>query len=96
MYQEKKQEEDLPALKITLMHRYNVSKTTKKRRGRLMTITSNNTDNAKIYRTKITRNQKWEEKQLYEYFLWKPNEISQAKIGRGWERETFREKLNLF
>ena len=35
----------------------------KKYSGRLVTVTSNNTDNTSINRTKITRKQRWEEKQ---------------------------------
>ena len=40
----------------------------KKCRGRLITSTRNNTDNININKTKITRKQKCEEKQLYEHF----------------------------
>ena len=39
-----------------------------KRGGRLITVTKNNTDNTRINRTKITRKQKSEEKQMYGYF----------------------------
>ena len=39
-----------------------------KRGGRLITATRNDTDNMRISRTKITRKQKWEEKQLYGRF----------------------------
>ena len=35
--------------------------------GRLITTTRNNTDNMRINRTKITRKQKWEEKQLWTF-----------------------------
>ena len=38
---------------------------TEKRRGRLMTVTRNNTDNTRINTMEIIRKQKWEEKQLY-------------------------------
>ena len=40
----------------------------KEPRGRLITVTRNNTDNTSIDRRKITRKQKWEEKQLSGYF----------------------------
>ena len=40
----------------------------KSRGGRLMTATRNNTDNISINKTKITRKQKWEEKQLHGHF----------------------------
>ena len=54
MYQEKKEEEDLPALKTALKHRYD-SKTTQKRGEGLITATRNNTDKTKTNRTTITR-----------------------------------------
>ena len=63
------QEKNEEALKIASMHRYNDYKTTKKKHGgTLITATRNNTDNTSINKTKITRKQKWEEKQLYEDF----------------------------
>ena len=37
-----------------------------KRGGRQITATKNNTNDTKTSRTRITRKQKWEEKQLYE------------------------------
>ena len=41
----------------------------KEKRGeRLITATTNNTDNTRTSRTIITRRQKWEEKQLYGRF----------------------------
>ena len=74
------EEEDSPAFKISLMNRYDDSKTRlKKCRGNLITATKNNTDNTGINRTKITRKQKWEEKQLYGYFMRKTSEISHRK-----------------
>ena len=77
MCQVKKEEEELPALS---MHEYNESKTTlKKRKGKLITSTRNNTDNTNINRTKITRKQKWEEKQLYRHFKRQTSEISHEK-----------------
>ena len=62
--QEKKEEEDLPALKIALTHGNNDSKTIQKKRGeRLITVTRNNTDDTKTKRyntddTKIGINRK--------------------------------------
>ena len=53
----------------------------KRRGGRLITITRNNTDNTSINRTKITRTQEWEEKQLRGHFKWQTSEISHDKIG---------------
>ena len=40
----------------------------KKSKERLITATRNNPNNVRIKRTTITRNLKWEEKQLYGYF----------------------------
>ena len=42
-------------------------------------MTRNNTDNTIINKTKITRQQKWEEKQLYWHFKWQTSEISHKK-----------------
>ena len=66
----------MPALKTALTHRYNDSK---KRGGKLITPTRNNTDNTRTKRTTITRNQKWEEKQLYERFKRLISNISHEK-----------------
>ena len=74
------------------MHRYNDLKTAfKKRGGKLITATRDETDNTSINRTKITRKQKWEEKQLYRHFKQQTSEISLKKT---WE--TLIEKLNLY
>ena len=51
----------------------------KKRGGRLIKATRNNTNNTRITRTKITRKQKSEERQLYGYFKQQINEISSEK-----------------
>ena len=48
-------------------------------RGRLITATRNNTDNTRIKRTKLTRKQKWEEKQVYGHFKRQTSEISHEK-----------------
>ena len=50
-----------------------------KRRERLITTTRNNTDNTRINRTKITRKQKWEEKQLYGHFKQQTSDILPEK-----------------
>ena len=47
----------------------------KKSKEKLITATRNNTDNTRTDRTKITRKQKWEEKQLYRYFKRQTTEI---------------------
>ena len=64
MCQEKKEEEDLPALKTALTHRYNDSKAMNVQKGgeRLITGIRNNTDDTWINRTETSRKQKWEEK----------------------------------
>ena len=51
----------------------------KNRGGRLINETGNNTNNASINKTKISRKQKWEEKQLYLHFKPKTNETSHKK-----------------
>ena len=51
----------------------------KMRGGRLITATRNNIDNTSINRTKITRKEKWKEKQLYRYFKWQISETSHEK-----------------
>ena len=55
----------------------------KKCGGRLITATRNNTDNTRINRTKISRKQKWEAKQLYGYFKWQTSKISHEKTWTG-------------
>ena len=49
------------------------------RGGRLITATRNNTDCTNINRTKITRKQKWEEKQLYGHFKQQTSNITNEK-----------------
>ena len=48
----------------------------KKRERRLITATRNDTDSTCINKTKITRKQKWEEKQLYGHFKQQTSDIS--------------------
>ena len=76
MYQERREEEDLPALKTAFTHRYNDSRTTEKSTKEdwlqpSETILAN--------RMTITRKQKWEEKQLYGRFKRLINNISHEK-----------------
>ena len=47
--------------------------------GGLITATRNNTDNMRTNRTKITRKQKWEEKQFYGHFKRLTSNISHEK-----------------
>ena len=77
MHQEKKEEEDLPEYKITLMHRY--IRIYKNVQRKTFTATKNITDNMRINRRKITRKQKWEEKQLYGHFRRQTNKFSHEK-----------------
>ena len=87
MFQEKREEEDLPALKTALTHRYNDSKTRiyqfvtslQKHDGGLITAVRNDTDNTMDNRMTITRKQKWEGKQLYGLFKRLINNISHKK-----------------
>ena len=80
MFQEKREEEDLPALKTALTHRYNDSKTIyKKHEGGLIRATRNKTENTMNNRMTITRKQKWEGKQLYGRFKRLINNISHRK-----------------
>ena len=80
MYQERREEEDLPALKTERTH---IDTTTrglrKKHEGGLITAIRNDTDNTKDNRMTIIRRQKWEEKQLYGRFKRLINNISHEK-----------------
>ena len=73
-YQQKRKEEDLPALKTALTHQYNDS-IQKHDRG-LITAIRNDTDNTMNNRMTIIRKQKWEGKQLYRRFKRLINNIS--------------------
>ena len=83
----KEGEEDSPTLKIASIHclcsvihrlcRFRQFEDyIKKNQESLFTATRNN---SRINRTTITRKQKWEEKQLYEYFKRQTSEISHEK-----------------
>ena len=65
MNQERRVEEDLPALNTALTHPYNDSDYIEKHDGGLITATRNDTDNTMDNRMRITWKQKWEERQLY-------------------------------
>ena len=79
MYQEKREEEDLPALKTVLTHRYHIEDYIEKHgRGQITSI-RNNTDNTIDNRKTITRKQKWEEKQFCGRFKRLINNISLEK-----------------
>ena len=73
--------EDSVHVSIQRLEDYN-----KKRGRRLITATRNYTDDTKTKITTISRQQKWEEKQLYGRFNWLINDISQnlhvAKKGK--------------
>ena len=77
MYQEKREEEDLPASKTALMHRYNDSRNTYEG-GQIIAI-RNNTGNTINNRMTITRKQEWKEKQLYGRFKRLINNILHEK-----------------
>ena len=80
MFQEKREEEDLPALKTALTHRYNDTKTIyKKHEGGLITATGNDTENTMNNRMTMTRKQKWAGKRLYGRFKRLINNISHDK-----------------
>ena len=58
----------------------------KKRGGKLITATRSNTNDTRISRTTITRNEKWEEKQFYGRFKRLTSDISHEKTWT-WLRE---------
>ena len=72
--QEKKEEEDSVDVSIQRIEDY-----IKKRGGRLITATRNNTDNMRTNRTTINRKQKWKEKQLYGHFKGLISDITHKK-----------------
>ena len=90
MFQEKREEEDWPALKTALTHRYNDSKTVQKYQEGLITATSNETENTMNNRMKITRKPKWEGKQLYGRFKRLINNISDDKTWTGLRKGNFK------
>ena len=77
--QEKKEGEELPALKIALMHRYYKEKCIEN----VITTTKNHTDNTKINRTKINRKLKWEENNSMDILSDKLVTSHTRKLGSG-------------
>ena len=73
----KKEKEDMHAFKIASIKR--VKEYIKKHKGRLITAIRNNADITSINKAKITRKQKWKEKQPYGYFKRQTSEISHIK-----------------
>ena len=87
MYQEKREEEDLSALKTNvdaLIRR--LEDYMQKHDGGLITVIRNDTDNTMDNRMTITRKQKWKGKQLYGRFKRLINNISCDKT-RTWLRK---------
>ena len=91
MFQGKREEEEMPALKTALMHRYNDSKAICKNtkedplqppEGGFITAIRNDTDNTMDNRMTIHMKQKWEEKQLYGRFKRLISIISHEKTRR--------------
>ena len=78
MYQERREEEYLSALKTVLTHRYNDY--IEKHEGGLITAVKNDTDNTVTNKMTISRKQQWKEKQLYRRFKRLINDISHKKI----------------
>ena len=77
---EKKKEEELVALKIVLDALIQwLEDYIERHRRKLITASRNNTDDTRINKTKITKKQKEEEKQLYRRFKWLTNVISDEK-----------------
>ena len=80
MFQEKREEEDLPVLKDSVdasIHR--LKDYIQKHDGGLITATGNETENTMTNTMTITRKQKWEGKQLYGRFKRLINNISHDK-----------------
>ena len=77
MYQERKREEDLPALKTALIQR--LEDYIEKHEDGLITAIRNDTDNTMNKRMTINTKQKWESKQLYGRFKRLINNISHKK-----------------
>ena len=79
MYQEKREEEDLPASKTVLMSIQRLEDYIEKHERGLITAIRNNTDNAIDNRMTKTWKQKWEGKQLHGRFKRLINNISHDK-----------------
>ena len=93
---EKKEEEDSPEFKITMMLRYNYFMTTwKVQRKTDYSDQKKNTGNTNINRTKITRKQNRKKNKCMGISSDKQTKFHMKKLGQDYERETFGEKLNL-
>ena len=93
MYQERREEENLPASKTALSHRYTLVDYIEKYERGLITAIRNDTDNTMDNGMTISRKQKWEEKQLYGNFKRLIYNISHEKTWtwlrkRNFKRET--------
>ena len=78
MYQEKEEEENLPALKTALL----IDPMTRRLYRKEITTTRNNIDNTRINRMEITRKQKWEGKQMYGRFKRRASDISYVDVAK--------------
>ena len=97
IFQEKREEEDPPALKTALTYRYNDSKTIyKKHEGGLITATRKETENTMNNTMTITRKQKWEGKQLYGRFKRLINNISHDKTWTWLRKGNFKRETESF
>ena len=88
MFQEKKEEEYLPALKTALTHR--LEDYLQKHDGGLITTIRNDNDNTMDNRMTITRKQNWKGKQLYGRFKRLINNISHDKTWTWLRKENFK------
>ena len=88
MYQEKREEENLPALKTALTHRCNDY--IEKRGEGLITATRNDTDNTKTNRMTTTRKQNGKGKQLYGRFKRLVSNISHEKTWTSLRKGNFK------
>ena len=90
MYQERRKEEDLPALKSVDTSIQRLEDYLEKHEEGLITASKNDTDNTMINRMTITMKQKWEEKQLYGRFKQLINGISLEKTWTWLRKRNFK------
>ena len=64
-----------------------------KHEGELIAATRNDTDNTKTNRMRITRKQKWEEKQHYGCFKWLISNISYEKMWTWLRKGNFKREI---
>ena len=96
MCQAKKKEEDSLVLKITLMHRYKDLKTTLKIAEENWLPYQKQYSQLKDQRNKNNQKTKMGRKKNMDTINNKQEKSHMKKIGQGYEREAFSEKLNLF